>query len=260
MDKTLPEELLMMLAYNHKYVVFSNLLPWPGLPSLGTEPVVSGGNITIFLIGDVDLITLSALPGWNVQRYLDVFYICTPVGSQSVLIINSLLDEIAFQYDDFVDKNRNLSNIDTLLQLVCDYYVDTTAITVLDFGCGTGLSKQVANKYPLNIIGYDRSSTMEEIARNNGMTVITSADIKRKTFCFDAIIASYVMHLLADYNAFIDALDCLKCGGIVACNFHKNYGYIELRDFMVAKFKNSIEFKLVDICDTHGTYVIIVKR
>lgn len=252
----------MMLACNQKYIVLSSSLPECEHPPIQKELVVSGKEISVYKLCDFTLMSSISLERWNIDRYLDVFYIVSlaEMKSANTHLINALLDEIADQYNDLIDVTRNVSNIEALLRLVGEHYFDVSDLTVLDFGCGTGLSLPIAEKHSCNILGFDRSLAMAEIASKNGMAMITSSDLEHEIYKFDVIIASYVMHLLSDYDMFIGALNCLKSGGIVVCNFHKNHGYEELSNLLNSEFHNSIEFINIDFCDIHGTYAVIVKH
>lgn len=163
--------------------------------------------------------------GLRVRRFLDRYHVAfdprapeTEAAAERVLF-----DLIADVYDNAVDVQRNKENIGVLCETVAQS-VEATKPRVLDWGCGTGLITEVAPKGFI-LRGLDASPSMRRNAKARGLVTITGRELGRlRPASFDAVVASYALHL-AQPEPDLDALHrALRIGGVVAANFHKNSG------------------------------------
>ena len=171
--------------------------------------------------------TAISVNGVTLARLLDRFYLPIPPDpSASTLLLNV----VARQYDELVDTCRNYANIERLLNaVIAGNRSSGKALSILDFGCGTGLSVLVLASYmfrdeppfEMDFVGTDTSATMLELARTASLKVLTYSEWQRQpTRCFDGIIASYVVHCgLTDEEWGILARQ-LADGAIFAANYH----------------------------------------
>jgi SAM-dependent methyltransferase len=127
-------------------------------------------------------------------------------------------DRIARQYEVEVDPQRNYDNVRTLASLADVQPPDK----VLDFGCGPGLSIGVLAG--CDVVGCDVSSVMRELAGANGLHTVSPYDLPDLELAFDAMIASYVLHLAVPQIDLVNAMQCVRVGGKIAANFHKDRG------------------------------------
>jgi cyclopropane fatty-acyl-phospholipid synthase-like methyltransferase len=102
--------------------------------------------------------------------------------------------------------------------------------TILDFGCGPGLSLRVAGPY--HLVGCDVSATMRARARANGLATIEPMDLRSHEDSFDGMFASYVFHLVVPEEDLLAAVRCIRRGGRIAINFHKGCGLKEVESAM----------------------------
>jgi len=160
------------------------------------------------------------------RRLLDRFHL--PAVPDPVLSV-ALFDLCAEAYERLVDVTKNVANIHNLLQIAITALQRTSGpIRLLDFGCGTGLSivalqSPVCRSLPrIHITGTDNSAQMLKIAARRGLPVLAKADwasLARGTY--DAVIASYVVHLgISQHDCDLIAKQ-LTPGGVLAANCHR---------------------------------------
>lgn len=169
-------------------------------------------------------------------RYMDKFYICT-AGTNSAdrqVLLDQFFGLIADDYESLVSLSRNQENITNLLRFIADELGPFDRHVVMDFGCGTGLSLDVAQKLGVNLVGVDSCPTMRARAVARGMVVWSPSDLSKQPIgSIDAAFASYVLHLLPDMDALHELWEHLRVGGVFVANFHKNAGCDMISDSMV---------------------------
>lgn len=130
-------------------------------------------------------------------------------------------DAIAGRYELEVDPQRNRENVRLLMKLVGV----RPGWKVLDFGCGPGLSIREADE--VYILGCDVSAAMRAQAAAQGLPTVGPEDLQNVKGSFDAMVASYVLHLAVPPADLLAAMHCLRIGGRAAANFHKGRGLAE---------------------------------
>ena len=132
-------------------------------------------------------------------KCLDRYFFLLPLNKPNKRqeIIDIFYSSIAERFESLIDIQRNKNNIDRLIKFFKNQPTNSVAINVLDYGCGTGLSKEFEGKYNINIIGYDRCPIMREIAKKKGLNVINTAQLKKiQPEYFDGAFASYIFHMV----------------------------------------------------------------
>ena len=174
--------------------------------------------------------------GYTVSpRYMDHFIICFPKDpTDRQRLLESFFDSIAPLYCDLIDKSRNLENVRVLLRKILDLGVDQTAGLIIDFGCGVGLSVEVARAMGVSIIGFDPCPMMRKAAQGKGLRVFSAGDLAScPNETLDAGFASYVFHLLPSFGSFELLWARLKPEGVFVANFHKDEGVEAFEDVVV---------------------------
>jgi SAM-dependent methyltransferase len=158
------------------------------------------------------------------RRLLDHFYIPTTIDTPLAI---ALFDACAGAYERLVDVQRNQGNIQRLLRIAIENGPRRTPLRVLDFGCGTGLAHEairllaIEKRTPVNLIGTDRSVHMLELASRRGLQILSEdAWLRTPEMAFDAVIASYVIHLGLTEEDCIHISRQLTVGGVLVANYH----------------------------------------
>lgn len=159
---------------------------------------------------------------------------------------SSFFDAIADHYELEINTDRNRAN----LRLLLTYARVAPRQRVLDFGCGPGLNVRSADR--LELVGCDVSPKMRTQARARGLDVVEPADLPGLAASFDAVVASYVLHLAVPVADWLAAARCVRAGGRLAANFHKGHGL----DAAVAALRELTDFVMLDdesvIDEVHG--------
>lgn len=187
-------------------------------------------------IYEIQIIFTSSIEKKRVLKYLDHFYLEIPEElSEQKAFWDELYDYIGFSYENYIDISNNLACIDLLLSILFKHKYIKRNSTVLDFGCGSGLSLRSNWRNICNIIGYESNHTMYSIARSRGLKVYLPEMIDT---CLDnsinAVFASFVFHMYIDY----DVLKCislkLKDKTAWSLNFYKDIN----KDKTIQMFQN----------------------
>jgi trans-aconitate methyltransferase len=124
-----------------------------------------------------------------------------------------------------VNIEQNLTTIVRLLSLVVDC-ANKDSYSVLDFGCGTGLSQKALSqrsaKYcNVQLLGTDPSPAMLAHSEKRGMRVLPWAEWRTSTERrFDGVIASYVLHFgITDDNLLL-LFRQISPSGVFVANLH----------------------------------------
>ena len=162
-------------------------------------------------------------------RYMDDFYFCFGSGRREDVraAMDELFDSIASSYLSRIDVARNRENAGNLLELICARTGGDGAI--LDFGCGVGIAKPVADRFGVELIGYEPNGPMRVRAIESGLMCWGSVELLSGfRHSVRAVMASYVLHFpgaVTDLEAVWNAL--LPRSGVVVANFHKSQGRVE---------------------------------
>ena len=162
-------------------------------------------------------------------RYMDDFYFCFGSNRREDLrgAMDELFDSIASSYLSRIDVARNRENAANLLTLICARTGGGGAI--LDFGCGVGIAKPVADDFGVELVGYEPNGPMRLRAIESGLMSWSSvARLSGFRNSLRAAMASYVLHFpgaVTDLEAVWNTL--LRPSGVVVANFHKSQGRVE---------------------------------
>lgn len=150
-------------------------------------------------------------------------------------------DGIADRYELEVDPQRNRDNVRALMQLAGV----RPGRRVLDFGCGPGLSIREADQ--VDLVGCDVSPAMREQAAAHGLPTVGPENLRSLEGSFDAMVASYVLHLAVPQADLLAAMRCVRVGGKVAANFHKARGLVEVAVAVsIADVYSAVEVESID--------------
>lgn len=175
------------------------------------------------------------------------------------LFINEFFTYISGVYENIIDTNRNCYNIRNLETIVKIKLPNSNKLKILDFGCGTGLSVGIiSDKHEL--VGVDSCEMMLQKARLRGLNAfnINELDIKYNSEYFDAIISSYVFHLIEDMTQLDLVWEKLRKYGLFVGNFHKNKNLENFVEYFREKC-HDISFYDENFYPENGRYVIVIK-
>lgn len=173
---------------------------------------------------------------------------------------DAFFTQIASEYDQIIDADRNIDNLSILLRLATGKATAAgPPVRFLDFGCGTGLSVLALARLAdvlggVRITGFDRCARMRDMAHRRGLNVIPSADCAALVAAgpFDGAVASYVFHLGISDDSLRALHDSLLTGAPMVLNYHK------FTDDALAHLDGTaraVGFRLVDRSDhpEHGS-------
>ena len=195
-------------------------------------------------------------------RYMDRFYFCfgSVFSRDRRATLGHFFDVIAPIYSQYVDIDRNRDNVANLLQLVASR-TDCPG-PVLDFGCGTGLAKKVADAVGVELIGYEPNRRMRAEAVAAGLRVWDRLDVAAQCGqTLHAAMASYVLHLpgtLDDVGFAWRAL--LQAPAMFVANFHKSEGLNETVRIFQALGATIEAVDSPAAWRRHGDYVVFFRR
>lgn len=207
--------------------------------------------------------TSNSIPNLMLRRYLDKFHLLTRIDDieSQQKVLDAFFRLIASEYESLIDVQRNLDNIRNLLQFVKELVDPPEGSTIVDYGCGTGLSIHLAPEYNFTLIGVDSCPTMRQVARSRGMMTLSIGELARKPKnTFDGAIVSYVFHLLRQPYGLRLLWSRLKSKGVIVGNFHKNQG-IEIVNKCIQELEGSMQLlKSPSEFERHGTYIAYFKK
>jgi len=194
--------------------------------------------------------------------YLDRFFLLVPINNSEYRrkLFLRFFELIAEDYENLIDVKRNIENIKNLFKLLRFYINSLEGSLILDFGCGTALSLNIANSYKVKIVGYDACPMMRQLAKKRGLNVWGEIDISKQRYnSLDAAFASYVLHFYPEDESLKLVFNILKPGGVFVVNIHKNQ-FRELIDEHLRK----VGFRILNPPDLnfkkyHGPYVVYIK-
>jgi ubiquinone/menaquinone biosynthesis C-methylase UbiE len=198
----------------------------------------------------------------EVRRYLDRYYLVLPVDDNLIRqeTVNAFFTLIAKHYDETVHVDQNIENIDFLFEELRSRLGTLEHKTILDFGCGTGLSLRSTFAPTVDLMGIDSCPIMQESAARRGHRLIMLQDLSSGGLVFDGIICSYVLHLVSDTTMLRASAACLKSGCAIVANFHKGVGVRQITAVLESERFESQEFVSAPPSDQHGVFIAFVKR
>ncbi len=198
----------------------------------------------------------------RIVRYLDSFYLLVPMSNpisrrQLFYRFFSLLGE---DYETFIDIDRNKENIRCLLSIINYYLPFLKGVKVVDYGCGTGLSIEIAHIYGVDVIGFDSCPIMLDIANRRGMMVWNEDEMSEQpSNGIDAAFSSYVFHLLPENENLQILFKLLKSGGVLVANFHKDFGREWANQYLTRLGFRLASLPKITLSKRHGSYAVYIK-
>jgi len=230
----------------------------------GRRRVRIGDMLVLELHGDpAELNEVRAASAEDMPRILDRFYVWTPAegSSRRQLLLDSFFDVTARDFNDLVHVEQNRENIRNLIRSVTSEYSFRERPIIFDFGCGPGLSANIACEMGIEVHGFDRCRNMRETARQSGLLVLEPDEFARMpSERYGGVFASYVLHLAPSAGDLKRAWELLKRGGVFVANFHKTAGMAEA-SFVLDGLASSVTAPTFPGCQyNHGPYRRYVRR
>lgn len=153
--------------------------------------------------------------------YLDSFVIILPKEySRQSFLWTRFYKIFGELYENMIDKSINLECIGEMLSYICKKIEINSSSTILDYGCGSGLSTLVP--FEGKIIGYEPIYEMRRQARYRGMLAFSSSGIQKiPENYFDAVFSSYVFHMAVSEENIRYIINKMKPDAFWIANFYK---------------------------------------
>lgn len=223
------------------------------------EEFRSVGNLRVWTTErvpeDGTVVLLADGKGLQFKILLDRFCLALPdEAADRELLFTEFFDWIANDYNNVVDCERNVQNIDNLCGLLARSGVGQTGHIVVDFGCGTGLSVRSGGCGQATIVGFDHSAMMRRIAEREGLTVWSEHDLSSQgPGSIHGAFASYTFHTRVGDEAIKLVVARLTSEGVFAANFHKSEGKEWAREVFASVGMHPV---LEDADGRHGPYAV----
>ena len=242
-----------------KYIVYYRrnltLLAQHGID---VAPVSAYGEVAVGLISNEAFRTVKHLnvDGLLCETYLDRFIVATFDEREEDVapLTEALFRYIAATYEEWIDRERNVENIEILLSIL----ISEGSIPiqkVLDFGCGIGLAQEPASTFAWTLVCYDLSPEMRRIAANQGLIVWGPNELlAQQPGSVDGAFASYVFDVIPTREELELVWRCIANGGLLVGNFHKGRGLETVTQVLVSL--GAIVIEVEPASDPrHGTYL-----
>ncbi|HBA84127.1 MAG TPA: hypothetical protein DCZ95_08545 [Verrucomicrobia bacterium] len=223
------------------------------------------GDILAFDVARADdaLTRLRPLAIDDMPRVMDHFYLWTPRSIPACRqdLLDALFELTAVDFEHIIRPEQNRDNIRCLLNIISRHFQGQRVARILDFGCGTGLSAQVASELGIHLHGYDRCPKMRSLAAEQGLQLMVPEQFNNVCLpVFNAVFCSYVFHLLPTKDDLCQLWTILKPGGIVVGNFHKDHGLHEASTCFMKCGARAHEVEDVSCRFQHGSYWMFVRH
>lgn len=183
----------------------------------------------------------------NMVHYMDRFYIILPDSYQEQeRLWRYFYLNFGEQYESIINITHNCSCISFMLDYLTNRQKLTIGSTVLDFGCGSGLSKLCKNA--VNVLGYESIDIMRTQAIQRGLKVLSGNELQSYDKFFDGVFASYVLHMAISEKDITIVRDKMRDGAVWIANFYKDIN-VETVNYIFSK--NGFDVKEV-VCVQEG--------
>lgn len=210
---------------------------------------------------EFETISLESI-GLEYERFLDYFYIVKRIGEDHRQIaIDALFECIADRYDHLIDTRRNIENIRALKGYLTDLHGTLNGALIVDYGCGTGLSKKVFDDKKFKLIGIDRCSKMRYLASIRGLKTLSPDQLREfQSGSIDCGFFSYILHFFPSFDDLELLWSRVKLGGALVGNFHKDNGINEYSEFFSKLGADTLLLGSQLELKCHGPYVAFIKQ
>lgn len=194
------------------------------------------------------------------SRVLDCYFFSYRDMAEQQVVAGAFFEYIAGEYDETIDLERNLQNINNLVSCIAFELGGVKNRCIVDFGCGTGLSAQNDLLKTSSLIGFDLSPKMRQIAAARGVPSTWNFRdlIAASPGSVDGVFASYVLHLMPSIETLSRLWAALREGGIFVGNCHKGEGKKFVEAFFDSVKAEYVTFR-IQTEGTHGPYVCFRK-
>lgn len=162
----------------------------------------------------------------NSFLYLEKYIICIIPDEENLIsdFWGKLYNIIANQYEQLIDIKRNIENIENLLDILINIGKLEQGTSIIDYGCGTGISLRASKVNYFDILGIDINDKMLKIAISKGLKAYNLQYLKETKYYFNGAFSSYALHLFPQYNDVKVLWDKLLPSATLVANFHKGNG------------------------------------
>ena len=169
--------------------------------------------------------TRAALVAAGYEKYFENAYFSNALsGSTRQLLVQAYFNTISSNYASLARQGFNAACYDSLFDVARS--LKKKFRNCLDFGCGpaTILESSIVSFVP-EVVGWDFSGRMRQLARNKGLPVLREVDFLAATRQFDLVLSAYVFHYGTVSAAVLQRISRhLEIGGLFVANFHKDLG------------------------------------
>lgn len=154
-------------------------------------------------------------------HYLDHFWILLPsLLKDQRLLWDEFYKIYSSIYEELINQSHNIQCLQRFKQLLEDNFGFYPGCSILDFGCGTGLSSRVFETESLT--GYDSNELMRHKAQEQGLKTVDKENFEMLPIdIFDSCIACYVFHLAIESSYIKKISRVVKNGGVIVANYYK---------------------------------------
>ncbi len=179
-----------------------------------------GGIYIYFLDRHKNIETI--LNGKKYIQYLNKFLIIIPEDYEmQASLWRDFYTYYGNMYEELIDIKMNLHCIDTLYNHIKDNYAVSPSTSILDYGCGSGLSSRII--LDCKLIGYEPNDIMRMQSTRKGLETLNYQQFcSLPNRCFDYVISSYVFHMGLKERDIDLLISKVKNNGVIVANFYKD--------------------------------------
>ena len=227
------------------------------IPFLLFKNIFHGIYIYTFNINIEDVeFKLNNIFSYHCTRHFDSILVISPKDNslECVTFWKLFFEYIAYGYEYIIKIENNKENIKYLYEKLKEFTSLSKDSLVLDFACGTGLSKELIKD--VRLLGVDASKSMSRIANSKGLETLTIKNLNNHICRYDAIFCSYALHICNDEETLSVLWNSLKIGKPFVANFHKGIGVKYVNGFIRKKKGAIIKIKN----NKHGKCYAYIKK
>lgn len=168
----------------------------------------------------------------NAIHYLDYYWLLIPeLYDLQGIFWKELYEYLSPNYEKRTNPAANLSCLCLFRGIIESLSGVAKDCTLLDFGCGTGISKDVFSQN--HIVGYDINAEMLQKARSRNIVVLDAESFfAQPVNVFDGCIACYVFHMGIRYDVLQNLSRTIKPTGFIVANYYKHLGEEQVSNYL----------------------------